>query len=361
MPQPNPQAKHGLVSILLKFGISLILMLLFGYVLTKSGFFEGWRRTPNTIYWRYGLGFIACMIVQHIFRVLRWRTVLAPFDIHDWWQTIYASSLGFASVLFLPLRSGEFIRPYLIRTDKFVMTKALGGIFLERVVDLSLLSTAMMVTLLLRSRTTLVPTWLTGLSMLCFAGVIVLLVGIYVFVCSHWGQRLAQQFPRELKQPHGLYKSGNLDKKMTIRSRIKTIGSTIISSFLNLRLGILPVFKPIIMFKLVWLSAAYWLANALSLVCLGKLLGLTTVGLIASICNVATVGIGVMVPAGPAMAGSWEFFSELSLKLYGNESYTQFILLSHGLNIIWYAVVCTVVWFMAIVLRTKQQPAPILA
>ena len=313
--------------------VSLLLMGLFGYALHQSGFFSGWRELPDTLMWKYAFGFLCCMTFQHMCRVMRWKIVLAPFDVRNWRSILYASSIGFAGVLLLPLRSGEFIRPYLIRTKTFNMTNALGGIFLERVVDLLLLSAAMLTTLLLRSRLIPIPGWLFGISAMCVVGVLGLAVIIFIFVKTRVGAKVADSLAK-------------ITQAQQDNSRVRKVAATIATAVLNLRLGIQPVFRILTMSKLILWSAAYWMANAASLVFLSKLLSLDTVGLLAGICNVATVGIGVMVPAGPAMAGSWEFFSKISLELYGSENYTPFILLSHGLNIVWYALICAITWLV---------------
>lgn len=338
--QPQSSSAGRVRGILTKFIVSIVLMGLFGYVLDKSGFFEGWRDIPQRLHWSYAGLFLLCMAVQHVFRVVRWKTVLEPFGVNDWRRIIFASSVGFAGVILLPLRSGEFIRPYLIRSNRnkgshnapFAMSKAFGGIFLERVVDLGLLSLTMMTTLLLRSRVNAVPGWLITLSILCVLGVSGLIVGTYVFAHTSLGHIVARYLER--------YTVG-------VKSRIS-------QALLNLRSGIQPVFQLSVMCKLVFWSSAYWLTNALSLVCLGKFLGLTTVSLAAALCNVSTVGIGVMVPAGPAMAGSWEYFSQLSLGLYGNEPYTPFILLSHGLNIVWYALIAAIIYGLSLLSRSGR-------
>ena len=88
--------------------------------------------TPATI----GI-YLLTMVVTHLFRTLRWEYLLRalgtslPFK-----RLLPISSVGFMAILALPVRLGEFVRPYLVaRERKVSMSAMVGAVAVERIVD----------------------------------------------------------------------------------------------------------------------------------------------------------------------------------------------------------------------------------
>jgi uncharacterized protein (TIRG00374 family) len=88
--------------------------------------------TPATI----GI-YLLTLVVTHLFRTLRWEYLLRalgtslPFK-----RLLPISSVGFMAILALPVRLGEFVRPYLVaRERKVSMSAMVGAVAVERIVD----------------------------------------------------------------------------------------------------------------------------------------------------------------------------------------------------------------------------------
>src|SRR5258706_9552492 len=61
------------------------------------------------------IAYMALLIGWHAVRALRWRHLLAPIADIPLRRILAVSWIGFAAILIMPLRAGEFVRPYMIR------------------------------------------------------------------------------------------------------------------------------------------------------------------------------------------------------------------------------------------------------
>lgn len=83
------------------------------------------------------LVFFALMAVAHVLRCWRWEYLLRPMGTSvPFAKLVPISSVGFMAILALPVRLGEFVRPYLVsREGHTKMSGALGTVAVERIVD----------------------------------------------------------------------------------------------------------------------------------------------------------------------------------------------------------------------------------
>jgi glycosyltransferase 2 family protein len=80
--------------------------------------------------------YVLSLAVMSYFRATRWRYLLRSFADVPAKKILAVSWIGFAAILILPLRIGEFVRPYMVREEgKISMSAATGTIVAERVVD----------------------------------------------------------------------------------------------------------------------------------------------------------------------------------------------------------------------------------
>ncbi len=81
--------------------------------------------------------YMATMIPVHLFRSWRWEYLLRPIGVSlPLPRLIAISSVGFMGILALPVRLGEFIRPYyVVRGGQSRMSAVLGTVAVERIVD----------------------------------------------------------------------------------------------------------------------------------------------------------------------------------------------------------------------------------
>jgi hypothetical protein len=102
--------------------------------------------------------YLVSLLAMNWFRSVRWRYLLREIADTPKKRLFAVSCVGFAAILLMPFRLGEFVRPYMIRTrpsDRaegariITMTTATSSIVAERVIDLLYLSVVLAVSLLL--------------------------------------------------------------------------------------------------------------------------------------------------------------------------------------------------------------------
>lgn len=86
--------------------------------------------------------YLVTLAITHFFRAWRWEFLLRPLGVTlPLRRLLPISSVGFMAILALPVRLGEFVRPYFVtREHRVRMSAALGTVAVERIVDGLLIS-----------------------------------------------------------------------------------------------------------------------------------------------------------------------------------------------------------------------------
>ena len=86
--------------------------------------------------------YLVTLVVTHFFRSWRWNYLLRPLGAAlPLRRLLPISSVGFMAILALPVRLGEFVRPYFVtREGRVRMSAAVGTVAVERIVDGLLIS-----------------------------------------------------------------------------------------------------------------------------------------------------------------------------------------------------------------------------
>ncbi len=123
-----------------------------------------WSRFAHVRWWTVPV-YLATVMVWTYFRAVRWRFLLrrAAPDVGK--PRILAVSLvGFAAILILPFRLGEFVRPGMLREKgKVSFSAATGSILAERIVDGVYLSVVLVIALLVVPTIHPLPVHVVGL------------------------------------------------------------------------------------------------------------------------------------------------------------------------------------------------------
>ena len=70
------------------------------------------------------------------FRILRWNILIQPFAKVNTASLFRIGGVGMMLVLLLPLRLGEFARPYLLKNESGApLSSGLGSVVMERAID----------------------------------------------------------------------------------------------------------------------------------------------------------------------------------------------------------------------------------
>ncbi|MCA9667560.1 MAG: flippase-like domain-containing protein [Myxococcales bacterium] len=309
--------KKFLIRTVISLGIGALML----WLAAREISFDGVWGALKAANWLYVLPYLGLMAVQHIFRAWRWGFLLAPVQPVPFSRILPISSVGFFAILALPLRMGEFVRPYLIADPpKLRMSHGLGTMAVERVFDGLILALGAWVAVAIAETRTTVPEWVEAAG---FIALVVFLTALVVLVMTLWQRERAVLICRRLV--------GIISPKLA--ERAAGIARGVVEGF-----RVLPDWRRLLPF--LFGTAAYWVGNAAAIWVLAKGFDLNmTFG--AATAFIALVGIGIMIPAGPGFVGNYEFFAKGAMGLYIQKHVSEsvaaaFIVTSHATNALWY-------------------------
>lgn len=109
--------------------------------------------------------YLLMLTTMTYFRAVRWRYLLRSFADVPKGRLLRLSLIGFAAILILPFRIGEFVRPMMLKKDiKISMSAATGTIVAERIVDGLIVSIVLALGLLYLPTIDPLPETVVGLS-----------------------------------------------------------------------------------------------------------------------------------------------------------------------------------------------------
>jgi hypothetical protein len=135
--------------LLLRLGVSLLIAGVFVWMLRAAAM----PLVPPRQFWAElrgwtVLGYLLGWSGVHAIRAARWKLLLSPLGEVSWRRVFAASYIGFLAILMFPLRTGEVVRPILIRErGRISAWAAAGTLAAERIVDGLVLSLMMFVAL----------------------------------------------------------------------------------------------------------------------------------------------------------------------------------------------------------------------
>ena len=155
-------------------------------------------------WWTLG-GYVAIWCVVHFLRSARWHFLLEPIAKVPMRRVLSVSFLGFAAIALLPLRTGEAVRPLLIRRrDELSGWAATGTIAAERILDGLVLSLMLLAGLSLSTPLSPLPDHIGNLPIspalvpraaylaLSVFGLAFTVMGIF-YVKRDWARRTTEQ------------------------------------------------------------------------------------------------------------------------------------------------------------------------
>lgn len=237
-------------------------------------------------HWGYIALFLFCLCINQLCRIHRWGALIRPFAPISTSRLWRISNIGILLIMVLPLRLGEFVRPYLLKKESGVpLSAGLGSVAVERSID------GLMVTLIFFVSSVWVPApyavpaalqagaWV---ALAVFVGALVVIVstlathGAVSDLIRRWGSRLAPGFTD------------------------KIVG--LLNSFVT-GLQSLPNWRAIV--TMLGLTGLYWASNGLGLYFLMRSFG-WELPWVAGVLVVCVLALGVMIPAGPGHLGTFQ-------------------------------------------------------
>ncbi len=247
--------------------------------------------------------YVAILLLIHLVRTVRWGLLLRPLGEVSFKRLNSASAVGWMLLMLLPLRLGEFARPLLIARPPpgggppLRRSGALASVVVERIVDGIAIGVLGIVSLHMLGSSASgryldfakSASVLVALGFLALCGVLVLAV-----VLRDRAVSLTNRLLRPLSE--------------RLASRVASMLEAFISA-VHLGSG----WRLVLFFVL---TVVYWLLNAAGMGVLAPAFGFVglTPLMLAVILTIQVVG--VMVPAGPGMVGTMQFFTQAGLSLF---------------------------------------------
>jgi uncharacterized protein (TIRG00374 family) len=269
------------------------------------------------------LAYVGTLAVTHLFRSWRWNFLLRPLGAALPMRRLLAiSSVGFMAILALPVRLGEFVRPYFVTRDSRIrMSAALGTVAVERIVDGLLISVLFFVSYLLSagdifSRELRFGAWISLIGFVSLT--------TFLAVAQVWTDRTIELVLRlsllRRFAPHRADRMGD-----RLRSLIS--GFKVMRDRRNFGLFLLQ-------------SVLYWGSNGIGMWILARQMGLP-LSISASFTTMAFTGVVLTLPNSPGLVGQFHAAIKLGLLAYlppsvVNTKGIAFAIVLHGIQTIWY-------------------------
>ena len=241
--------------------------------------------------------YVVMLAVIQIARAARWSVLVRPFARISPSAAFRISNVGNMLILVLPLRLGEFARPYLLKKESGApLSAGLGAVTVERAVDGLLVTLLFFASTMVTGDDQRIPPGLTIAAMLAL-GLFVGATGIIVAALL-WRETVLELTERLLRPI-----SPALGKRL--------VG--MLAAFVS-GLRSLPDIKALASTTL-W-TAVYWLANGFGyyfcMLAFGWNLPVT-----AAFTLVSILVIAIMIPAGPGFLGTFQGGILAGLTIYG--------------------------------------------
>jgi len=267
--------------------------------------------------------YLGTLAITHFFRSWRWNYLLRPLGAAlPIRRLLPVSSVGFMAILALPIRLGEFVRPYFVtREGRIRMSAAVGTVAVERIVDGLLISILFFVSYLLSSPDVFSPELRFGawLSLLGFVG-----LTTFLAIAQVWTEPTIDLVLRfSLLRRFAPARAERLGDRL--RSLIS--GFTVMRDRRNFTIFLVQ-------------SILYWGANGFGMWILARQMELP-ISLSAAFTTMAFTGVVLTLPNSPGLVGQFHAAIKLGLAAYlplavVNAKGMAYAIVLHGIQTLWY-------------------------
>jgi uncharacterized protein (TIRG00374 family) len=283
--------------ILLGFGITGVLL---WWVLRGVSVSEVWAEVEGANFWWLGLA-VAIGYANYLFRSMRWGLLLHPIHAGTSLHSRFAAmNIGFMSTNILPLRAGEFVRPYaLSRMEPVSMSGAFGSLVVERFLDSFTIAALLFVAIAAPGFPDNPVVW--GASLAVWIRGFLVILGILLFLMI-----LLLLFPRPLVR---------VAERMAsiLPKRAARFVVDVLEAFLD---GLKVMQTPSLLIQALVGSVGIWLVQSLSFWLAFKAFGIH-VGFDVALFVNGTVALAVAAPAAPGFLGTFQLGVTGGLGVYG--------------------------------------------
>ena len=271
--------------------------------------------------------YVVMLAVTHLLRSWRWAHLLRPIGVTlPEVQLLAISSVGFLAIQALPVRLGEFVRPYfVVRGGQSRMSAVLGTVAVERVVDGLIISIIFFVSYLASDP----GTWSSQLQAAAWASLLVFVAAlIFLAGALRWPEPTIHVGLWMLLLPR-------LAPRLAAKLRDKL--RALIQGFRVLR-------EPGSLVPFLIQSLLYWGTNGLGMWLLARGMNLD-VSPMAAFAAMSFTGVLISLPNSPGLVGQFHLGVVAALAAYlpdgvaSRSSALAYATLLHGIQLLWYTLV----------------------
>jgi uncharacterized protein (TIRG00374 family) len=243
----------------------------------------------------------------HVLRAVRWQFLLAPIHPIPLRRVVSVAWIGFAAILLLPFRTGEVVRPVLIRKQgQLSAWAATGTVGAERVIDGFCMSVMLLVALLLSKPLDPLPRSIGALPIpaavvpgAAYSALAVFAVAFFVMGVFYWRRDLARSLTERVV--------GVVSKKLALwlAERVEKVASG---------LSFLPKWRYAAPFLAATVS--YWLLNAAASWLLAWGAGFDQITFAQACVSIGVLALGILVPNAPGFFGAFQISVYAGLAMY---------------------------------------------
>ncbi len=283
--------------VLLGFGITAFLL---WWVLRDVPLADVWVAFRSANFLLLGLA-VALGYLNYLFRSMRWGLLLRPICAEtSLYSRFSAMNIGFMATNLIPLRVGEFVRPYaLSRMEPVSISGAFGSLVVERFLDSLTIAALLFVAIAAPGFPENPMVWDVSLSV-WIRWFLVALGGLLTFMV------LLLVFPKPLVAAVG-WGAGFLPRKL------ERLVVDVMEAFLE---GLKVLQSPALLVQAIVWSVGIWLFQSLSFWVAFLAFGID-VGYDVSLFVNGTVALAVAVPAAPGFLGTFQLGVVGGLGVYG--------------------------------------------
>lgn len=281
----------------LKTGLSILLGAGMVYLAFRGEDWGAVQAGMHAVDWSLLGAYLALFGAAHVLRILRWGILVRALGPLTWRKVGAIGAFGYLCITALPLRLGEFVRPVLVRGEGGITASgALATVVVERVIDGVLFVGLFFVFISLLPPTghdavELVKVGAYGAG-LFFGGLLIVLIAAYV---------------KRDATVRLLTRIGN-----RIHTGLTTKAIGLLDAFLD-GLKVLPDRKRLAGF--LGITAVYWVLQGVGIKVMAEACQIHDMTWIGGFALLTVLVVGIMVPAGPGFAGSFELAVKASFAL----------------------------------------------
>jgi uncharacterized protein (TIRG00374 family) len=267
--------------------------------------------------------YLGTMVVTHLFRTLRWEYLLRALGTSlPFRRLLPISSVGFMAILALPVRLGEFVRPYLVARERHVrMSTMVGAVAVERIVD-GLLISILFFGAYLASAGDLFSSQLRAAAWLSLVGFVGLTT--FLILAQLWTDRtIAIALRLTLVQWLAPSRAPAIDEKL----RALISGFRALADRRNFSIFLIQ-------------SVIYWTSTGVGMWVLARHMNLQ-ISLGAAFVIMAFTGVVLTLPNSPGLVGQFHAAIKMGLTAFVptavvNSSGMAYAIVLHGIQTVWY-------------------------